>query len=125
MDEDGKYYLVPISVALNGQDETVYSIGKPQKRRAPTDAGSSSQNRGAQNGVGFSANRIAYTSGASQEEKTAIRLAYEKAIAKTSESSQYSTVNQGSTEKTDSAELRKANRYLEQKVQQLLGLIFQ
>ena len=50
MDADGSYYMVPLSAAINGTEETAYSVGEPRKRRAPTGAGSSAASNGAQNG---------------------------------------------------------------------------
>ena len=50
-DFDGKYYEIPVSSALNGENETGYSIGNPRKRKKPTiSTGSSVAKNGAQDG---------------------------------------------------------------------------
>ena len=84
-DLDGKYYLVRFSAALNAQEETVYSIGQIRQRSFPADAGSSSKKEALKNGRKASGG-IIYTSEAkSQELKTAVQIAYEKALKKKSE----------------------------------------
>ena len=81
-DFDGSYYLVPFSAALNEQEETAYSIGKIRKRSFPAGTGSSSKKEALKNGRKASGG-IIYTSKAkSQEVKTAVQLAYEKALKK-------------------------------------------
>ena len=50
-DIDGKYYIVPISAGINGNEETVYSIGNVQRRRHNADAGSSSIGGALKNGA--------------------------------------------------------------------------
>ena len=81
-DFDGKYYRVPLSSALNEQEETAYSIGRIRQRSFPAGRGSSSQKEALKNGRKASGD-IIYTSEAkSQEVKTALQLAYEKALKK-------------------------------------------
>lgn len=81
-DFDGKYYLIPLSAGLNGENETAYSIGKPVKRKFPTSTGSFSHMGGdAQNGEESSKGIIYTSEDKSQEIKTAIQLAFEKALA--------------------------------------------
>lgn len=82
MDADGQYYRVRFSSAINENDETAYSIGAITKRKLPTGGGSSSANRGALNGGKLPENGIAYKAESSQEEISAVRAAYEKALKK-------------------------------------------
>lgn len=82
MDEDGKYYEISFSAALNADAETAYSIGEIRKRKAPASPGSSTKTGGAQKNGRKPSGGIIYTSGPnSQEVKSAVQLAYEKAIA--------------------------------------------
>ena len=81
-DLDGKYYLVRFSAALNAQEETVYSIGQIRQRSFPADAGSSSKKEALKNGRKASGDIIYSSESKSQEVKTALQLAYEKALKK-------------------------------------------
>ena len=81
-DLDGKYYLVRFSAALNAQEETVYSIGQIRQRSFPADAGSSSKKEALKNGRKASGDIIYTSESKSQEVKTALQLAYEKALKK-------------------------------------------
>lgn len=81
-DFDGKYYEVTFSAGLNEQEETAYSIGNIRQRSFPAGTGSSSRTEALKGGKKASGD-IIYTSAAkSQAEKTAIALAYEKALKK-------------------------------------------
>lgn len=87
--ENGDYYRVTISAGLNGDGETVWSIGEIKKRSASYRHGSSSDRNGMRrsNGSRSTSTNIIYTSeGKSQEEKTEIQRAFEKARAKKEES---------------------------------------
>lgn len=80
-DYDGKYYRVPFSAAINENMETVYSIGKIRQRRFPANRGSSPET-GALNSGRKPSEDIIYSSfDKSQEAKSAIKIAYEKALA--------------------------------------------
>jgi hypothetical protein len=58
-DRDGQYYRISFVSALNGNEETAYSIGNIQKRKKPTTGnGSSSRERGALNGGRLSTDSI-------------------------------------------------------------------
>ncbi len=58
-DSDGQYYRVSFVSALNGNEETAYSIGNIQKRRKPTTGnGSSARESSALNGGKLSKNSI-------------------------------------------------------------------
>lgn len=58
-DSDGQYYRVSFVSALNGDEETAYSIGNIQKRRKPTTGnGSSARESSALNGGKLSKNSI-------------------------------------------------------------------
>lgn len=82
MDFDGRYYRIRFSAGINANEETVYSIGQIRERRSPAGGGSSS-NEALKNGRKPSNNTIIYTSEEkSQEVKSAILLAYEKALEK-------------------------------------------
>lgn len=92
-DFDGQYYRIPFSAGVNAQEETAYSIGKITKRRLPAGLGSSS-NEALENGRKPSGD-IIYTSEAkSQEVKTAVQLAYEKALKKTGNNENATESNQ-------------------------------
>ena len=65
-DIDGKYYIVPISSGINGNEETVYSIGNVQRRRYNTNAGSSSKGGALKNGAVPSGDSIVYSVGKNQ-----------------------------------------------------------
>ncbi len=79
-DFDGSYYRIPLSSGLNAQEETVYSIGKIRKRNFPANRGSSSKKEALKGGREAS-NPIIYTSEEkSQEVKTAVQLAFERAL---------------------------------------------
>lgn len=87
-DLDGKYYRVTLSAGINANEETVYSIGEIRLRSFPADRGSSSQKEALKNGRKASVD-IIYTSAAkSQEIKTAVQIAYEKALGKKDSSSE-------------------------------------
>lgn len=86
-DGDGNYYQVPISVGVNDQEETAYSIGEI-RRRTRTSPGSSAQRvtsasdfSGAQNSGAGSSDTV-YTSNQrqSQEEMTPMQRAFEDAL---------------------------------------------
>lgn len=87
MDFDGEYYMISFSSAQNANKETVYSIGKIKKRRFPNRDGSSSKNGALKNGRKSSSPIIYTTEDKSQEVKTAIQLAFEKAFKKQAEES--------------------------------------
>ena len=80
-DFDGKYYQVRFSAALNSHEETVYSIGVVRQRRLPADAGSSSRGEALKSGRKPSGDIIYTSSDKSQVIKSAIQLAYERALA--------------------------------------------
>lgn len=88
-DFDGVYYRVAFSAALNASEENVYSIGRIEKRKFPTSRGSSSDTEALKNGRKPSGDIIYTSSGKSQEVKSAIQLAYEKALAKKSSGEQH------------------------------------
>ena len=77
-DIDGKYYHVPISAGVNGNEETVYSIGNIQKRRYSTGLGSSSNGGAQKSGAVPSGNIIVYSVGESQVQNS-MKEAFEKA----------------------------------------------
>ncbi len=96
-DFDGKYYQMMLSSALNAGEKTAYSIGEIRERRFPAGTGSSSQREGLflPKGGGSSSQRealkngrkpsapIIYTSEEkSQEVKSAVQIAFEKAMLK-------------------------------------------
>ena len=87
MNFDGEYYMISFSSAQNANKETVYSIGKVEKRRFPNRDGSSSKNGALKNGRKSSSPIIYTTEDKSQEVKTAIQLAFEKAFKKQAEES--------------------------------------
>ena len=102
-DADGGYYQVPFSAGINAEEETTYSIGKIRKRRFPTSTGSSSNVRRSKDGR-KSSDSIIYTSeGKSQEIKSAIAIAWEKAMQKDTHKHQ----------SRDVAAVERANRSLE------------
>ena len=80
-DFDGKYYQVRFPAALNSHEETVYSIGVVRQRRLPADAGSSSRGEALKSGRKPSGDIIYTSSDKSQVIKSAIQLAYERALA--------------------------------------------
>ena len=77
-DIDGKYYHVPISAGVNGNEETVYSIGNIQKRRYSTGLGSSSNGGAQKSGAVPSGDIIVYSVGESQVQNS-MKEAFEKA----------------------------------------------
>ena len=81
-DADGKYYLVPFSSGINEQEETTYSIGKIRKRSFPASTGSSSNKEALKGGRKASGSIIYSSEAKSQEVKTAIQIAYERALKK-------------------------------------------
>lgn len=81
-DFDGKYYRVPLSAGINANEETVYSIGEIRQRSFPADRGSSSQKEALKNGRKASTDIIYTSTAKSQEIKTAVQIAYEKALGK-------------------------------------------
>ena len=81
-DFDGEYYLVKFSAGINGEEETTYGIGKIIKRRFPAGRGSSSDKEALKNGRKPSGTIIYISYDKSQEVKTAIQIAYEKALKK-------------------------------------------
>ena len=63
-DSDGQYYRISFVSALNGNEETAYSIGNIQKRKKPTTGnGSSARESGALNGGRLSENRVLQNEG--------------------------------------------------------------
>lgn len=83
--ESGKYYDVTISAGLNGAGKTIWSIGKIKKRSLDPSRGSSSihSGMGAQKSGRKASDGIIYTSeGKSQDQKTEMQLAFEKAQGK-------------------------------------------
>ena len=78
-DFDGKYYRVRFSSAINGNDETTYSIGDIRERRFPTDAGSSSQGEALKSGGKSTTKNNTTGQAESQGPKTALAAALEKA----------------------------------------------
>ena len=63
-DSDGQYYRVSFVSALNGNEETAYSIGNIQKRKKPTTGnGSSTRESGALNGGRLSENSVLQNEG--------------------------------------------------------------
>lgn len=77
-DIDGQYYRVPITAGLNGNNETVYSIGEIRKRRDGTNRGSSSNGGAQKSGTVPSGNIIVYSVGESQVQNS-MKEAFEKA----------------------------------------------
>lgn len=62
-DRDGQYYRISFVSALNGNEETAYSIGNIQKRKKPTTGnGSSTRESGALNGGRLSTDSISRNS---------------------------------------------------------------
>lgn len=62
-DRDGQYYRISFVSALNGNEETAYSIGNIQKRKKPTTGnGSSTRESGALNGGRLSTDSISRSS---------------------------------------------------------------
>ena len=63
-DSDGQYYRISFVSALNGNEETAYSIGNIQKRKKPTTGnGSSTRESGALNGGRLSENSVLQNEG--------------------------------------------------------------
>lgn len=63
-DSDGQYYRISFVSALNGNEETAYSIGNIQKRKKPTTGnGSSTRESGALNGGRLSGNSVPQNEG--------------------------------------------------------------
>jgi hypothetical protein len=63
-DSDGQYYRISFVSALNGDEETAYSIGNIQKRKKPTTGnGSSTRESGALNGGRLSENSVLQNEG--------------------------------------------------------------
>ena len=103
MDHDGKYFRISFSAGINENEETVYNIGSIRERRHPASGRSSSQrkahtNRGSsshgealKSGRKPSADIIRTSEDKSQEIKTAIQIAYEKALAAKQGKTQNST----------------------------------
>ena len=88
--EEGKYYGVTISAGINNTGETVWSLGSIRERSPSPSRGSSSNHSGercSNSGRKASSTGIIYTSeGKSQEQKTEMQRAFEKARAKKEES---------------------------------------
>ena len=84
-DFDGKYYLIHFSSGISGEEETTYSIGDIKERRFPAGNGSSSDKEALKNGRKPSGTIIYTSYDKSQEVKTAIQIAYEKALKKDAE----------------------------------------
>ena len=84
--EEGKYYGVTISAGINNTGETVWSMGSIRERSPSPSRGSSSNHSGerrSNSGRKASSMGIIYTSeGKSQEQKTEMQRAFEKARAK-------------------------------------------
>ena len=80
MNADGQYYLIPLSAGINENDETAYSVGNPKRRRFPNRAGSSSKTEALKNGGKPSVNNDSTNQPNRQEVKTAIQIAYGKAV---------------------------------------------
>lgn len=81
-DSDGKYYRVKFSSAINGEEETVYSIGDIVRRELPHN-GSSTGKGGALNGGELSSDPIIYQSSGDSQEKSSVQEAFERAKSKT------------------------------------------
>ena len=77
-DIDGQYYRVPITAGMNGEQETVYSIGEIRKRRDGTNRGSSSSGGAQKNGTVPSGDIIVYSVGESQVQNS-MQEAFDKA----------------------------------------------
>ena len=86
-DFDGTYYRVPFSAGVNDDLETAYSVGQPrQRRKRPAGSRGSSAPRGGAQSAGRSSGDIIYTAkDESQEEKSAMQIAFEKAQQKKQE----------------------------------------
>lgn len=77
-DIDGQYYRVPITAGMNGNEETVYSIGEIRKRRDGTNRGSSSNGGAQKKGTVPSGDIIVYSVGESQVQNS-MKEAFDKA----------------------------------------------
>ena len=77
-DIDGQYYRVPITAGMNGNEETVYSIGEIRKRRDGTNRGSSSNGGAQKNGTVPSGDIIVYSVGKRQAQNS-MKEAFDKA----------------------------------------------
>ena len=84
-DFDGQYYLIRLSSGINQAEETVYSVGRIGKRRFPAGGGSSSTREALNSGRKPSKIIIRTSEAKSQEIKTAVQFAYEKALKEKTE----------------------------------------
>lgn len=82
MDFDGTYYRIALSAGINSNEETAYSIGRIEQRRFPANRGSSSSKEALNSGRKPSGDIIYTSEDKSQAVKSAIELAYEKALKK-------------------------------------------
>ena len=114
-DADGSYYLVQFSAGLNEKDETTYSIGSIRQRNFPAGKGSSSQGEALKNGRKASGDIIRTSEDKSQEVKTAIQIAYEKALAeKASKKEQRSERDAEYMEAVNNGNTAKAQRMVDE-----------
>ncbi len=109
-DIDGQYYRVPITAGMNGEQETVYSIGEIRKRRDGTNRGSSSSGGAQKNGTVPSGDIIVYSVGESQAQNS-MQEAFDKAQREKENKQKYSR------EMQSMEELRRVNRALERKLE--------
>ena len=84
-DFDGQYYLIRFSSGINRAEETVYSVGRIWKRRFPAGGGSSSTREALNSGRKPSEAIVRTSEAKSQEIKTAVQIAYEKALKEKTE----------------------------------------
>lgn len=88
-DIDGQYYVVPVTAGLNGEQETVYSIGEIRKRKYNTSTGSSSLGGAQKNGAVPSGDIIVYSVGKSQVQNS-MQEAFDKAQREKENKQKYS-----------------------------------
>lgn len=108
--ENGGYYRVVFSSALNAKDETAYSIGDIEKRKFPSRNGSSG-NAGALSGTRKPSTNTNTTKSQESQEKTPMQLAYEDAMRKQQEDGQHSLKpgDEGAKLSSEALELSDAN----------------
>lgn len=109
-DIDGQYYRVPITAGMNGEQETVYSIGEIRKRRDGTNRGSSSSGGAQKNGTVPSGDIIVYSVGESQVQNS-MQEAFDKEQREKENKQKYSR------EMQSMEEMRRVNRALERKLE--------
>lgn len=113
-DIDGQYYRVPITAGMNGNNETVYSIGEIRKRRDGTNRGSSSNGGAQKNGTVPSGDIIVYSVGESQVQNS-MKEAFEKAKQGKEDKGKYSReMDTQYMSAVESGDMQTARRMVEQ-----------